>query len=103
MERTTQDLGALNSDRTWLDRWQENLWCNLDIVTRVMTTSRRGTASLLSAVDVDLHNVLSGAGGDMRTLVPLAPEFARAHLRQRRNAMRGNIKYGSDRLPLQTD
>ena len=65
-ERTTADSEA--SGGFW-DRAKENLRLNVDVISRVETTRRRGEAAGLNALGLDMHKVFSDGSGDIGTLV----------------------------------
>lgn len=55
--------------RSLLDKLGENLRINVDIVSRVQATSRRGEAEALFAIGLDMHKVFSDEEGDIGTAV----------------------------------
>ena len=61
---------------TLFDSLQNNLRANIDVISRVQTTSRRGEAEALSAVGFDLRKVFSDEQGDIGTAV-LQPYLVR--------------------------
>ena len=64
-DQTPFDQGG----RSFWDGLGENLRINVDVVTRVKTTRRRGEAEGLVAVGLDIHKVFSDAQGDIGTLL----------------------------------
>jgi hypothetical protein len=64
------DAAAQGKDGTTFVQWLgDNLRVNVDVIGRVMTTSRRGEAEGFVAVGLDVHKVLSDSDGDFATMV----------------------------------
>lgn len=63
------------SAKAW-DKLTENLRFNLDFISRVETTRRRGKAAAMQAFGFDIHKVLSDESGDIATLL-LQPYIVR--------------------------
>lgn len=59
---------ASESETSLLDRLGENLRFNVDFVSRVETTSRRGEAAFVTAIGLDIRKVISNDDGDFGTL-----------------------------------
>lgn len=69
-------MGAEGAGNGFWDRATENLRFNVDLISRVETTRRRGKAAGLHAVGLDIHKVFSDSSGDIGTMI-LQPYLTR--------------------------
>jgi len=67
-EKDGKSSEADGKDGAW-GKLKENLRLNLDLISRVETTRRRGKAATLSAIGLDLHKVFSDDEGNIGTLL----------------------------------
>jgi len=61
-------IGSSQGGAFW-DQWIDNLRFNIDSVSRVETTRRRGQTAGLNAVGLDIHKIISDSDGDIGTAV----------------------------------
>lgn len=77
---TTVSNAEMDANETRGEFWSragENLRLNVDVISRVETTRRRGKAAGLNAVGLDVHKVFSDSTGDIGTMI-LQPYFTRS-------------------------